>query len=634
LNNLKKFIAKWENVKHSDSTKILSKKVMSEINNLKRHITKGCLSGIDVGCGTSRDERLHREMNKIVSTNRLGVELGHARLNNLFMKINKDRDCTDSWPTTSELKVIAAKELYEDNTEILSESTPTQSNCNTNGKEVFGIRPKKRTISMSTMASHTETPAEVLPIKGFTCEILTQLQEHIQQQIVKASKIEENDQVTSSTDNTSCLILEIIKQALAWWAASFTIQTVLGEKCLKKKEIPSLVRARMNCKINSKLFSYKNNDDDVEKLAKQLGYTVIDIPKDGDCLFKSVAFQLFQLSNNCNNSASELTEHLLELGINIQTGTIDDVADKLRELVVNEWQGEFQEDYADFFQPNDQVHDSVAFMQESEKYRKKGTFAGSLGDSMPLALANMLKLPLMILSTEHNVPFIDICPRNVITNAVPVFLARYNAGGGHYNAIILDEIDHQEANIPTSTNSSIAISNPTGTGNERLTCRCDSSKRKRSLKYKNRCGCIKVAGLCQTSCKCDGKCGKSSCKLQKDEMNTQNVERNTGKRMRHEFQKFSPLKGKHFLSVKQENLNKGPLNVAEYFLLRTIVNNLLLKKDPSWSSHVGNLYNDAIHAIRHDKLLAKIPVESYENSRIKKEARKMLLKDDKLDQFA
>ena len=99
--------------------------------------------------------------------------------------------------------------------------------------------------------------------------------------------------------------------------------------------------------------------------------------------------------------------------------------------------------------------------------------------------------------------------------------------------------------------------------------------------------------------------------------------------MRHVFQKFSP---KRFLSVKQENLNKGPLNVAEYFLLRAIVNNLLLlKKYPSWSSHVGNLYNDGIHVIRHDKLLAKIPVSSYENSYIKKEARKMLLKDDKHD---
>ncbi|CAB4027341.1 Hypothetical predicted protein [Paramuricea clavata] len=286
-------------------------------------------------------------MNKIVSTNRLGVELSHTRSNSLFMKINKDRDCTDSWPTTSELKVIAAKELYEDNTEILSESTPTQSNCNTNGKEVFGIRPKKRTMSMFIMTSHTETPAEVLPIKGFTCEILTQLQAYIQQQIVKVSKIEENDQVTSSTDNTSCLILEIIKQALAWWAASFTTQTVLGEKCLKKKEIPSL------------------------------------------------------LSNNCNNRASELAEHLLELGINIQNRTIDDVADKLRELVVNEWQGEFQEDYAHFFRSNDQVHDGVAFMQESEKY----------------------------LSKECD------------TSATPAFLACYNAGGSHYNAIILDEID-------------------------------------------------------------------------------------------------------------------------------------------------------------------------------------------------
>ena len=155
----------------------------------------------------------------------------------------------------------------------------------------------------------------------------------------------------ASIEILKSLLLEIIKQALAWWATSLSIQTILGERCVNKKEIPSLIRSRMNCKTNSKLFSKKNSDDEVEKNAELWGYTVIDIPKDGNCLFKSVAFQLFQLSSNPSLCASELVAHLQTLAINIQDGNIDDVAERLRELVVDEWQGEFQETIQSFLLP-------------------------------------------------------------------------------------------------------------------------------------------------------------------------------------------------------------------------------------------------------------------------------------------
>ena len=162
----------------------------------------------------------------------------------------------------------------------------------------------------------------------------------------------------------------------------------------------------------------------------------------------------------------------------------------MRELVVDEWQGEFQENYSEFFTSDGLIDDSVAFMQEAEEYRKKGTFAGSLGDSMPLALANILKLPLMILSTKHNVPFIDICPRSVMTGAAPIFLARYNAGAGYYNAIIPNQTDQQDPREPFLMRFPPTTSN--AMANRMLSCRCNTSERKESGKYKNRCDCIKV----------------------------------------------------------------------------------------------------------------------------------------------
>ena len=111
------------------------------------------------------------------------------------------------------------------------------------------------------------------------------------------------------------------------------------------------------------------------------------------------------------------------------------------------------------------------------------------------------------------------------------------------------------------------------------------------------------------------------------------MKRKSRKRSRHEFQKFSPEKGKDVLLVKGENINKGALNIIEHFLLRATVNNLLLRKDPALLLNVGSMYNDAVQVMHQDEVLAKIPVSTHDNARVKTEERKIMLKDDKLDQL-
>lgn len=160
-----------------------------------------------------------------------------------------------------------------------------------------------------------------------------------------------------------------------------------------------------------------------------------------------------------------------------------------------------------------------------------------------------------------------------MTGAVPIFLARYSAGAGHYNAIIPDQTDHQDPNTPSSTSLSMASSNPTA--NEKLSCRCNGSKRKKFTKYKKRCDCIREVGWCQASCKCDGKCGESGCKWTEEEITSQKLQRSSRKRASHNLQKFSPQKGKNFLSAKE---NKGPLNLAEHFFIAGSCQQLTHKK--------------------------------------------------------
>lgn len=59
LSNLESFTDKWRDVA-TDNFKVLRDEALTEINKLKVHVTRGCLSGIPSSCGTNRNEAFHR----------------------------------------------------------------------------------------------------------------------------------------------------------------------------------------------------------------------------------------------------------------------------------------------------------------------------------------------------------------------------------------------------------------------------------------------------------------------------------------------------------------------------------------------------------------------------------------------
>ena len=76
--NLNSFVDRWSNIPYSP----ISEATYSEIKNLQQHVRKGCLSDIPAGCGTERNEGLHRLLNRsmISGATRLSVELAIALL--------------------------------------------------------------------------------------------------------------------------------------------------------------------------------------------------------------------------------------------------------------------------------------------------------------------------------------------------------------------------------------------------------------------------------------------------------------------------------------------------------------------------------------------------------------------------
>ena len=70
-----------------------------------KHIDKGCLSGIQPGRGTNRNEHLHKQLNAILSNSRYGVELAYALLTSTFYIHNEEvaakREKRTARPTTA-----------------------------------------------------------------------------------------------------------------------------------------------------------------------------------------------------------------------------------------------------------------------------------------------------------------------------------------------------------------------------------------------------------------------------------------------------------------------------------------------------------------------------------------------------
>lgn len=74
-----------------DSIPLLSSSAVKEINNLKHHVIKGCLSAIPPSGGTNRNEAIHKSLNKSLKQSRIGLELALAFLGLFFYKWNEKK---------------------------------------------------------------------------------------------------------------------------------------------------------------------------------------------------------------------------------------------------------------------------------------------------------------------------------------------------------------------------------------------------------------------------------------------------------------------------------------------------------------------------------------------------------------
>ena len=81
---MEKFLKTWKDISYNNQLIILIA-ALKEIEKLKIHISKGCLSNLPVGCGSERNESLHECIRKAPSKGRIGVLLALALFHPFFI---------------------------------------------------------------------------------------------------------------------------------------------------------------------------------------------------------------------------------------------------------------------------------------------------------------------------------------------------------------------------------------------------------------------------------------------------------------------------------------------------------------------------------------------------------------------
>lgn len=86
-----KFLNIWKDITYADQA-VLPAAAVRKIKKLEKHVNKGCLSDMPVGCGSERNENLHKCVQKAASKGHIGVLLALAHFSSFQYKWNKKKN--------------------------------------------------------------------------------------------------------------------------------------------------------------------------------------------------------------------------------------------------------------------------------------------------------------------------------------------------------------------------------------------------------------------------------------------------------------------------------------------------------------------------------------------------------------
>ena len=158
MSNLENLTERWKYVTYDNRKAVLDVNVIHEIENLKVHIERGCLSRIPPGGGSTRNENPHKNLRAVIARSRLGCELAEALLATFFYIWNERRSGSEL-PLGCVRPILSYRAAIEN-----QEFVPT--------KERFGIILESSYLDNASIPNGYDPEAmHILPGSEYVCSL-------------------------------------------------------------------------------------------------------------------------------------------------------------------------------------------------------------------------------------------------------------------------------------------------------------------------------------------------------------------------------------------------------------------------------------------------------------------------------
>ena len=358
LKNLDRFVENWEN-REVAGKKILSQNAHDQLHKLRAHIEKGCLEGIPPKAGTSRQESMHKSLRKGVEKRRIGVKAAVASIGTCLYRWNERR-------ISENVAVPAPVTKYQD-------LSVTQ-------EEVFGTGVLQNPNSINE--DDLEDGAEV---------------NATQNDSTTDNSSDEEDYGTDDDNNVMITKEDTYHRVLEYAMYMKSLARDLQSKC----DAPTLKVNLTQCVGRSLLLfstraSYFRPDAEEcdERLTSVLNafeFQQLPMPGDGDCFLHCISITLRSFLTRTQDNSNLIT-HLKSIGINTEMSNEDKI-NVLRQLIVQEFTGPNRHLYEPFMITST----TDSYDTEAQKFLQPGHYDSELGNCVPLAMSNILQIPLVIL---------------------------------------------------------------------------------------------------------------------------------------------------------------------------------------------------------------------------------------------
>ena len=617
MDNINNFLKTWKNISHGNQA-VLTVAAMKEIENLKKHVTKGCLSYIPVGCGSERNENLHKCLQQAASKGRIGVALAVALLTSFLYKWNEKQAAKSKGKKPKVLPPITSRKAG-----LLTDETSLT-------KEKFGIGVSKQQIDCMTC----------LPAAYEQCtNSLSEMQDIMERAF--DDSLEAGELSTEMEEEDSINLKDIEHEAFTRALNHYFLTT----------DLPEMVSSAVNTDhfhlmATHALFGFgtmsshstSESSSKLENVLSSYNFARIQVAPDGDCLFSSVIFQLKQMVSSGN---LDLVNHLKAIGFDtlLQEGQNIAVAG-LRSLMVSELL-ENREVYEGYI-----TNDGVEYEEQVKNFKQLGIYSGEIGNLMALSLANVLKVNMVLFTSMENFPLIPISLFQKICTQQALYLALNHLGGGHYDPVVEVSRTADTGHISLKSCEQ-ASSSTTVTDKESKGCACGrgaAKKRKTQPEgdpitttstpfcfqvpgeRRTLCLCYRAFKACTAMCRCFNCCNSIGRRPDGNQKKHQ-----PRKRESHALQNVETNSLK-FMQDKEESPVEPKWTKLEHILVEIIQDVLIEKQGEATDQSVCKVFNNIVSVANSAKEI-NIPISTKSEKSISKKMKSIKLQAVLFRQF-